>query len=373
MRRLTPFAVTAVAAAAATIGFLAPSANAAPLTPSAGHPATAPSAGHQNQQDQGPARVLPPHVYAPYFETYDTTDGGLAQLAFESGTRYLSLAFLQTDTPGSCTAYWNGDTSTPISATAAGSFGAGIAKIEAAGCTVIPSFGGYTADTTNTELADSCTSVSAIAEVYEQLAATYHITRIDLDVEANSLTDTAGIERRNEAIAETEAWAAGHHKVIQFDYTIPVNPTGLTSSGLAVLQDAVAEHARITEVNIMTFDYYIGTEQDMLADTEEAATTVESQLATLYPGKSPEALWHMIGVTEMPGIDDFGPDETFTTADAPALLRWAQAHGLGLISAWALQRDNGSCPGAKGAGNCSGVTQPDWYFSHTFEPFSYLR
>jgi hypothetical protein len=382
LRRLAPLTVTAVAAVAATIGFLAPAASAD--TSSAGHP-TAALAGHptaalansaspagQPFGDQGFARVLPPHVYAPYFETYDTTDGGLAQLSAESGAKYLSLAFLQTSTPGSCTADWNGDTSTPISATAAGSFGADIARIQAAGGDVIPSFGGYSADTTNTELADSCTSVSAIAQVYEQLAATYHITRIDLDVEADSLTNAAGIQRRNEAIAQTEAWAARHHKVIQFDYTIPVNPTGLTSSGLSVLSSAVANHARISEVNIMTFDYYIGTEQDMLADTEDAATATEAQLAALYPGESPAALWHMIGVTEMPGIDDYGPDETFTTADAPVLLHWARAHGLGLLSAWALQRDNGGCPGTKGAGACSGVTQPDWYFSHTFEPFSYL-
>ena len=368
MRRLAPLTVTAVAAVAATIGFLAPVASAD--TASAGHPAAA-LIGH-HAAAQGFARVLPPHVFAPYFETYDTTDGGLAQLSAESGARYLSLAFLQTNEPGSCTAYWNGDTSTPISATAAGSFGADIARIQSAGGNVIPSFGGYSADTTNTELADSCTSVSAIAKVYEQLAATYHITRIDLDVEADSLTNTAGIQRRNEAIAETEAWAARHHKVIQFDYTIPVNPTGLTSSGLSVLSSAVAAHAQISEVNIMTFDYYIGTEQNMLADTEDAATAVAGQLAALYPGKSPAARWHMIGVTEMPGIDDYGPDETFTTADAPALLHWAQGHGLGLISTWALQRDNGSCPGTKGADDCSGVTQPEWDFSHAFEPFSYL-
>ena len=37
-----------------------------------------------------------------------------------------------------------------------------------------------------------------------------------------------------------------------------------------------------------------------------------------------------------------------------------------------LQRDNGNCPGTKGAGNCSGVAQSTWDFSHTFEPFSYL-
>ena len=94
--------------------------------------------------------ALPPHVYAPYFESWDSADGGLAQLSAASGAKYLTLAFLETDTPGSCTAYWNGSTATPISATAAGSFGADIAAVQAAGGNVIPSFGGYTADTTGT-------------------------------------------------------------------------------------------------------------------------------------------------------------------------------------------------------------------------------
>jgi hypothetical protein len=238
---------------------------------------------------------------------------------------------------------------------------------------VIPSFGGYTADTTNTELADSCTSVDSIAQVYESLISTYHVARIDLDVEATSLSDTAGIQRRNQAIAETESWAAARGLPIQFSYTLPTFPTGLTSAGLSVLQDAVAEHAVITVVNIMTFDYYIGTTQDMLADAESAASGVYGQLTSLYPDMRPRARWGMIGVTQMPGIDDFGAAETFPTSQAPAFLHWAISKGLGMISMWALQRDNGGCPGTKGAGNCSGVAQPDWFFSHTFERFGHLH
>jgi Glycosyl hydrolases family 18 len=315
---------------------------------------------------------LPAHVYAPYFETWDSTDGGLAQLSAQSGAQYLTLAFLETNQAGSCSAYWNGATGTPISATAAGSFGADIAAIQAHGGNVIPSFGGYTADTTGTELADSCTSVDAIAKVYESLVTTYHISRIDLDVEQTSLTDTAGIVRRNQAIAEAEGWAARHHLPLSFSYTLPTFATGLPAAELAVLQNAVAEHARIAVVNIMTFDYWYGTPQNMLTDAENAATAAEAQLATLYPGVPAKALWNRIGITQMPGIDDYGPDETFPTSQAPALEDWAAAHGLGELSIWALQRDNGNCPGTTGAGDCSGVAQPTWYFSHTFEPFSYL-
>ncbi len=348
-------ALTAAATATVTAAILG-------LTAAGASAATSASSG-----DRPGGHGLPQHVFAPYFETYDTTDGGLAALSQASGARYLTLAFLQTAQPGSCTADWNGDPAEPIAATA---FGQDIAAIQARGGNVIPSFGGYSADTTGTELADSCTSVPAIAHVFEQLITTYHVPRIDLDVEATSLTNAAGINRRNEAIALTEAWAAAQHRRIQFSYTLPTFATGLTPAGLAVLQNAAADGARVSVVNIMTFDYYYGTAQEMATDTETAAAGLVSQLQTLDPGASPARLWRMVGVTEMPGIDDFGPDETFTQADAVTVARWAQSKGIALLSFWALQRDNGGCPGTKGAGNCSGVAQPTWYFSHTFEPFT---
>jgi len=309
---------------------------------------------------------LPSQVFAPYYESYDTSTD-MAQQAFQSGNRFLSLAFLETATAGSCTAYWNGNTSQPI---APATFGSDIAQIQRFGGNVIPSFGGYTADTTGTEIADSCTSVPAIAQVYEDLITTYNVPRIDMDVEGTSVTNTAGINRRNEAIALTEAWARAHHRNIQFSYTLPTNPTGLPAAELAVLQNAVADGAVISTVNLETFDYYFGTQQDMLADTESAATALEGQLATLYPQASSWQLWHTVGITEMPGIDDFGADETFTTANAFSLLNWAKQSGVGFLSFWALQRDNGGCPGTKGASTCSGITQPNWFFSHVFEHFT---
>jgi Glycosyl hydrolases family 18 len=350
MKRHTRLAALAVATAT-TIAFAAPGASAD------GFPGL-------------PGPGLPQHVFAPYFETYDTS-AGPAALSRQSGAKYLSLAFLQAATPGSCTAYWNGDTSTPI---APSSFGSDIAAIQAEGGNVIPSFGGYAADSTGTDIADSCDSVSAIAQVYESVITTYNVPRIDLDVEddspGGSLTDTAGIVRRNQAIAMAESWAAEHGRSIQFSYTLPTLPTGLPAAELYVLQNAVAEGARISTVNLLTFDYYFGTEQNMLTDTETAASGLVSQLQSLYPNTPSWQLWQMVGVTEMPGIDDFGPDETFTQAQAIALLFWAYQTGIGTLSFWALQRDNGGCPGTKGAGTCSGLTQPPWYFSHVFELFT---
>jgi hypothetical protein len=312
-----------------------------------------------------PVVPLPGHVFAPYFESYNGDNA--ATLAQESGARYLAFAFLETATAGSCTAYWNGDTTQPV---AHATFGSQIAQLQARGGNAIPSFGGFTADTTDTDIADSCTSVAAIAKVYENVITTYNVPRIDLDIEGNSLTDTAGINRRNEAVAQVERWAAARRRPIQFSYTLPSTTTGLDADELAVLTNAIADGARVSLVNFMTFDYFLGTQQEMAATTEAAVADGYSQLQALYPADTPVQLWHKIGVTEMPGIDDFGPDETFTQADAVMILHWARAKGISTLSFWALQRDNGGCPGTKGAGTCSGVTQPDWYFSHTFEPFT---
>src|ERR1700691_1553076 len=120
------------------------------------------------------AASLPDHVFAPYFEAYNG-DNPVA-LSQESGAKYLTFAFIQTAASGSCTAYWNGDTSEPLTSA---SFGSDISAIQASGGNVIPSFGGESADNSGTDIADSCTSVSSIAQVYENVITTYNIPRID--------------------------------------------------------------------------------------------------------------------------------------------------------------------------------------------------
>ncbi|MFJ3790028.1 glycosyl hydrolase family 18 protein [Kitasatospora sp. NPDC090091] len=311
------------------------------------------------------ATPLPTRVFAPYFEAW--TGQSPATLAAQSGAKHLTMAFLQTATKGSCTPYWNGDTSLPV---ASSSFGADIATIRANGGDVIPSFGGYTADNTGTELADSCTDVNQIAAAFENVITTYDISRIDLDIEDNSLTNTAGIDRRNKAIKLVQDWAAANGRSIQFSYTLPTTTGGLAASGLAVLKNAVSNNARIDVVNLMTFDYYDNAAHDMAADTQTAATGLYNQLAKLYPAKTPAQLWGSIGITEMLGIDDFGPAETFTVANATTVYNWAVSKGINTLSFWALQRDNGGCPGTGGRDDCSGISQGTWDFTHIFAPFT---
>ncbi|MFD5461353.1 glycosyl hydrolase family 18 protein [Kitasatospora sp. NPDC127059] len=311
------------------------------------------------------ATPLPTRVFAPYFESW--TGQSPATLAAQSGAKYLTMAFLQAATKGSCTPYWNGDTSKPVSSS---TFGADIATIRANGGDVIPSFGGYTADNTGTELADSCTDVNQIAAAYENLITTYDISRIDLDIEDNSLTNTAGIDRRNKAIKVVQDWAGANGRSVQFSYTLPTTTSGLADNGLAVLRNAVSNKARIDVVNMMTFDYYDGSTHDMAADTQTSAQGLYDQLTQLYPAKSPAQLWGSIGITEMVGIDDYGAAETFTVANATTVYNWAASKGINTLAFWALQRDNGGCVGKAGDDSCSGIAQNTWDFTHVFAPFT---
>ncbi|MFC5662164.1 glycosyl hydrolase family 18 protein [Kitasatospora misakiensis] len=346
-------ALTACATLVASAGLVA---GAVPAGAAPASPATAEVAA---------ATPLPTRVFAPYFEAW--TGESPAALAAQSGAKHLTMAFLQTATKGSCTPYWNGDTSLPV---AQSSFGADFAKIRANGGDVIPSFGGYTADNTGTELADSCTDVNQIAAAFENLITTYDISRIDLDIEDNSLTNTGGIDRRNKAIKLVQDWAAANGRQIQFSYTLPTTTGGLASNGLAVLRNAVSNNARIDVVNMMTFDYYDNAAHDMAADTQTAATGLYNQLAKLYPAKTPAQLWSSIGITEMVGVDDFGPAETFTLANATTVYNWAVSKGINTLSFWALQRDNGGCPGSNARDDCSGIAQNIWDFTRIFAPFT---
>ncbi|MFI5530951.1 glycosyl hydrolase family 18 protein [Kitasatospora sp. NPDC051853] len=314
---------------------------------------------------QAAATPLPARVFAPYFEAW--TGQSPATLAAQSGAKHLTMAFLQTAAKGSCTPLWNGDTSMPVSQSV---FGADIAAIRANGGDVIPSFGGYTADNTGTELADSCTDVNQIAAAFESVITTYDVSRIDLDIEDNSLTNTAGIDRRNKAIKLVQDWAAANGRSIQFSYTLPTTTSGLAASGLKVLRNAISNNARIDVVNQMTFDYYDNAAHDMAADTKTATTGLYNQLASLYPSKTPAQLWASIGIIEMIGIDDFGPAETFTVANATEVYNWALSKGVNTLSFWALQRDNGGCPGTAGSDSCSGIQQGTWDFTRIFAPYT---
>jgi len=309
---------------------------------------------------------LPAHVYAPYFETW--TSDAITTIAQQSGARYFTLAFLETLGKTSCTLAWNGSSSQTV---AAGRYLTDIRSLRGLGGDVIPSFGGWSADQGGTEIGDSCKDPAAIASAYEQVVTSYDVTRLDMDIEGRSLTRTAGIDRRNKAIKLLQDWAAAHGRTVQIQYTLPTSADGLEPSGVAVLQNAVTNGVRIDVVNPMVFDYYDRVTTDMGGAAVNASKGLHAQMHTLFPAKTDAQLWAMQGATIMNGLDDY-PRRTEVTdlADAQQLLGFARTAGMSTLSMWAIQRDNGGCPGSTGSNDCSGIVQGTWDFSHLLEPFT---
>src|SRR5215475_4189564 len=312
---------------------------------------------------------LPAHVYAPYYETYLAPNTpSLTATSQASGAKYFTLAFLQSTGKHSCNLDWNGNSSQPLNY-----YAADIASLRAAGGDVIPSFGGYSADQGGTEIAVSCSSVASIAAAYESVITTLGVTRLDMDVEAKALNNTAANDRRNQAIALTEQWAAANGIPLQIQYTIPVEQYGLDPNGEAVLQNAVTAGATVTSVNIMVFDYYIAKEGvvEMGTAAENAATNTHAQLQSIFPSLTSAQIWNMEGMTLLPGIDDLRKKTEVTyEPDATAMLGFAESNNMNFLSIWAIQRDNGGCPGTVDSNTCSGITQNTWDFSHLLEPFT---
>jgi hypothetical protein len=123
----------------------------------------------------------------------------------------------------------------------------------------------------------------------------------------------------------------------------------------------------------MVFDYYqrrAGT-VDMGQAATDAATNTHGQLTSIFTSLTSDQIWQMEGLTMLPGIDDF-PKKTEVTSlgDAQTMLSLAQKHGMNFLSIWAIQRDNGGCPGTTDSNTCSGIGQNIWDFSHVLEPFT---
>ena len=109
----------------------------------------------------------------------------------------------------------------------------------------------------------------------------------------------------------------------------------------------------------MAFDYYIKaskTGMHLGAAAIAALYGTHRQLGRLFPGLSRPRPWAREGITLLPGIDDY-PKKTEVThpGDGWEVAQFARAHELLLLCIWAIQRDNGGCPGTIDSNSCSGI------------------
>jgi hypothetical protein len=300
------------------------------------------------------ATTWPAHVFAPYADTW-SGNITLSNVASQYGTKFFTIAFVD----GAGCQWSIGEQS---------SLQSQIAALRAQGGDVAISFGGYTSDANLTELGDSCSSPQAAATQIESVASTFGVTHLDFDIEANSLTNAAGIDRRDKALALVRSWASGQGLSLTLSFTIPTLPSGLTQDGLNLLANARSNGFTPDIVNVMTMDY--GTSGTEMGDAAvQALGAVAGQVANTF-GISTSAAYAKLGDTPMIGQND-SAGEIFTVADGATLESAAASDGIALLSYWDENRDNGGCPGQTSAsGTCSGLSQNTGDFARAFQGFT---
>ena len=197
-----------------------------------------------------------------------------------------------------------------------------------------------------------------------------HPARIDFDIEGAACASRASVNLRNEAIAGLQADNPG----LRVSYTLPVTTTdGLTADARYIIQNARDSGVSLDVVNVMTMDYgpYYAPEPGKMGDYAIlSAESLHRQLSTVYPEKSPDAVYAMIGMTPMIGQNDVRA-EVFSLSDAEQVRDYAREKGIGLLSMWSIARDNGDGGISPWASpSYSGIIQEPYAFSHIFGTIS---
>jgi hypothetical protein len=207
-----------------------------------------------------------------------------------------------------------------------------------------------------------------MATQVESVITTFNVSHLDFDIESNEQNNNADLALTAQALDQVRSWASASGRQLTISYTIPVLPTGLTSTGEGILTTALANGFTPNIVNIMTMDYgSSGTEMGTAANQALDATT--GQLESIY-GISACAAHAMLGNTPMIGQNDT-PGEILTLADASTVESHATQQGIAWLSFWAEGRDNDACPNAGYASStCSGISQSNGAFTQAFQPFT---
>jgi cellulose binding protein with CBM2 domain len=288
-------------------------------------------------------------LVAPYVDMGLLSNGSttLAQLGSSGNLKSFSLAFV---TSVGCKASWF-NAFDPRQK----QFADQIAAVRAAGGDVKVSFGGAT----GIELAQACTSTSALQAEYQAVVSAYNLKYVDFDIEGAAVADPTTIARRSTAIAALQKANPG----LKVSLTLPVLPEGLTADGVNVVKSAKNAGVDLDLVNIMAMDYG-RSGQDYGDLAIQAVKSTKDQIKSVY-GNSDAAAFKMVGVTPMLGQNDDGGK--FTQSDAKDLVAFANSNHLGFMSFWELNRDKNACSGA--LFQCTDVSQSPFEFSKIFAGF----
>lgn len=359
--------VTATVAASATGGSV--SVNVSGLLAGSSHTFTATAfdaAGNESGHSAAVTAVAgsgtAPGVAAPYVDMGAWPTPSLPQIASATGLKQFTAAFIINGSTA-CTASWF-NAFDPATGWDKSDFDA----IRAAGGDIRVSFGGENGQ----ELAQSCTSVSALTAQYQKVVDVYSLDRIDFDIEGSSVADHASIDRRSQALAAVQAAQRAKGRDLKISLTLPVLPSGLTSDGVYVLQSAKNFGVTVTTVNVMAMDFGDSTAPNpagkMGAYAIQSAQSTRAQIASVWTNLTTAQSWAMVGVTPMIGQNDQS-DEVFAVSDAQQLISFAGQNHLSELAFWAVTRDQ-LCTNGGGLSTCTEISSTPYQFSKLFAGYA---
>jgi hypothetical protein len=151
---------------------------------------------------------------------------------------------------------------------------------------------------------------------------------------------------------------------VAVNYPSKWDPNTFLSDQLNFIKKA-ASQIKLDKICGMTMDFY---NPDATKDMGEAcilvSETMHKQLSVIFPELSKEQVYDLIGIVFMAGVND--DNSVFTLDHAKKVRDYSISKGVGLLSFWAINRDNGD---KRSLPISSMITQESFDFIKTISDF----
>ncbi|CAG2176943.1 unnamed protein product, partial [Oppiella nova] len=206
-------------------------------------------------------------------------------------------------------------------------------------------------------LENACRTTDELLKAYRQVVDMTGAVGLDIDVETSLPLDVV-----MPALAAIQKEKPG--------LTVNDDDYGLNDPlGVDVITSAVKHGVDVDVVNAMTMNFESSHRKWGAAVIAAGEATIK-QMAKIWPQKSEQELYSMLGSTPMIGLNDNGM--VFTQEHAHQLLTWAKQKHLGHIGFWSINRDKQCEVGQSSleTDGCSDIKQQMYEFTKIFVQFN---
>jgi len=310
--------------------------------------------------------------FSPFVDATSWPPFSITEMYSLTGVKFYNLGFIVARSTNDCEATWGGYY-TLDGWTFSGDFmfplieNNEIGNLRELGGDVMISIGGAS----NSPLASATDDIEELKTQYQNIVEIYELTHLDFDIEGIWQLDNDATILRALALVDLQNEWENNNREVKIWFTLPVLPEGLTADGYAVVETTVNLGVELSGINIMAMDYGDNAAPDpegqMGYYAIQAAESLHNQLSQIYPEKTSDEIWQMIGITPMIGLNDV-ISERFTLLNAEELTDFAIENNVKELTMWSANRDF-ECEEGYSENvsiDCSSELQDDYEFSSIF-------